>query len=112
MFLHMIQKWPNKITINLRPFVPWMPMDLYNATPIKSELYTGQKGKNWLDNFHTLGCPTFVLQPRLQQGQKILKWEPRSRMGVYLGHSPVHAQMVQLVLNLQSGLILSQYHLV
>ena len=53
-----------------------------------------------------------MLQPRLQQGQKILKWEPRSHMGVYLGHPPFHAQTVPLILNLWSGLVSPQYHVI
>eukprot|EP00957_Ditylum_brightwellii_P032488 2462140-Ditylum_brightwellii.AAC.1 len=37
---------------------------------------------------------------------------PRARAGVYLGHSPVHAGNVALVLNLETGHISPQYHIV
>jgi hypothetical protein len=40
------------------------------------------------------------------------KWEPLSRTGVYLGHSPFHAGNVALVFNPRTGCILPQYHVV
>jgi len=91
-----------------------------NATPTKSrllpkEFFTGQKGKNRLELFHKFGCSIFVLEPWLQQGQKIPKWnqEPWYQMGVYLlGHSPLHAQTVPLILHLKSGLVSPQSHVV
>jgi hypothetical protein len=63
-------------------------------------------------DFHTFGCPVFVLDPSLQQGQKIPKWKPRARQAIYLGHSPRHAQTVPIVLNLNTGLCSPQYHVV
>ena len=38
--------------------------------------------------------------------------ERRARAGVYLGHSPTHTGNVALVLNLQTGHVSPQYHLV
>ena len=40
----------------------------------------------------------------------IPKWDPRARVGVYLGHSPCHAGNVALILNLQTGHISPQFH--
>ena len=40
------------------------------------------------------------------------KWEPRSRLGIYVGHSPAHAGSVALVLNPKTGLVSPQYHVV
>ena len=40
------------------------------------------------------------------------KWEPRSWLGIYVGHSPIHAGSVALVLNPQTGLISPQFHVV
>ena len=40
------------------------------------------------------------------------KWEPRSRIGVYLGHSPFHAGSVALVFNPTTGRVSPQYHVV
>jgi hypothetical protein len=52
------------------------------------------------------------LDDRLQGDGKIPRWEPRSRVAVYLGHSPHHAQSVALVLNLSTGHVSPQFHLV
>ena len=40
------------------------------------------------------------------------KWEPRARLGIYLGRSPAHAGNVALVLNPKTGLVSPQYHVV
>jgi Integrase core domain. len=62
---------------------------------------------------HTLFCPVYVLDHRLQGSVKgVPKWEPRSRLGIYLGMSPEHASSVALVLNLQTGLVSPQFHVV
>ena len=56
-------------------------------------------------SYHTLFCPTYVLDARLQSsgGAGPPKWEPRSRIGVYLEHSPLHARNVALVWNPTTG---------
>ena len=39
-----------------------------------------------LSNCHVWGCPTYVLEPKLQKpGVKIPKWDPRSRRGFNMG---------------------------
>ena len=64
-------------------------------------------------NFHVWGCPTYVLEPKLQKpGVKIPKWDPRSRRGVNMGVSEMHSTQVVLVLNLFAGSISPQYHVV
>ena len=40
------------------------------------------------------------------------KWDPRSRLGIFVGHSPGHASVVALVLNPRTGLVSPQYHVV
>ena len=57
------------------------------------------------------GCPVYVLDNALQNTTRILnKWKHRSRVGVYLGRSPLHAATVALVLNLQTGHVSPQFH--
>ncbi|KAL7524874.1 hypothetical protein ACHAXR_002639, partial [Thalassiosira sp. AJA248-18] len=65
-------------------------------------------------SFHTLFCPIYVLDARLQSagGAGPPKWEPRSRIGVYLGHSPFHAGSVALVWNPTTGRVSPQFHVV
>jgi len=38
------------------------------------------------------------------------KWEPRSRLGIYIGHSPCHAGTVPLVLNPRTLHVSPQFH--
>ena len=61
---------------------------------------------------HVWGCPTYVLDPMLQQGKKLPCWQPRSHQGMFLGLSPKHSSDVPLILNLQTGSISPQYHVV
>ena len=64
-------------------------------------------------NFHTFGCPCYVLGSQLQSNPKgVPKWEPWARLGVYLGRSPAHVGNVALVLNPKTGLVSPQFHVV
>ena len=44
--------------------------------------------------------------------KKLPRWQPRSRRGVFVGFSTLHSSEVSLVLNLQTGSITPQYHVV
>jgi hypothetical protein len=59
-----------------------------------------------------LGLSGYVLDPKLQAGQKIPRWQPRSRQGIFVGSSNFHSSEVPLVLNLQTGSITPQFHVV
>ena len=76
--------------------------------------FSGVAAKNLrLRDFHTFGCPCYILDSRLQTNPKgVPKWEPRARLGIYLGRSPAHAGNVALVLNPKTGLVSPQYHVV
>jgi hypothetical protein len=66
-----------------------------------------------LRNFHTFGCPCYILDSRVQSNPKGLPtWEPRARLGIYLGHSPAHAGSVALVMNPKTGLVSLQFHVI
>ena len=58
------------------------------------------------------GCPVYVLDPKLQQGQRLPCWELRARPGIFLGLSRYHNSEVPLVLNLKTGSITTQFHVV
>ena len=67
----------------------------------------------WIKDFHTFGCPCYVLDHRLQSGQSMVpKWEPRARMGIYVGRLPAHASNIVLILNPRMGCVLQQFHAV
>eukprot|EP00957_Ditylum_brightwellii_P108439 8272181-Ditylum_brightwellii.AAC.1 len=63
--------------------------------------------------YHTFGCPLYALGYRLQIGSdSIPKWNPRSRLGIYLGPSPRYARNVLLALSLETGLVSLQFHVI
>ena len=121
MLIHANKRWPEAINANLWPYAVRMANDSINNTPWINdkhgrspvELLTGSKStikpKHW---FH-FGCPVYVLDSELQKGQrrpKGGKWKDRSRIGIYLGRSPVHRPNVALVLNLQTARVSPQFH--
>ena len=65
-------------------------------------------------SYHTLFWPTYVFDARLQSssGAGPPKWEPRSQIGVYLGHLPFQAGNVALVWNPTTVRVSPQYHVV
>ena len=54
----------------------------------------------------------YVLDPKLQDGKKLPKWQPHSRRGQFLGFSLDHASNVGLIRNLRTGFISPQFHVV
>ena len=88
-----------------------LSLDEYGRSPL--ERFTGSSNDDLPTNFHTWGCPVFILEAANQSGAiGTPKWEPRARTGVYLGHSPCHAGSVALVLSLRTGFVSPQFHLV
>ena len=112
-----MSQWPDVVTVKMWTMALRYAVDIHNATPsenglLPEDIFTGQKLDSQLQDFHTFGSPVFVLHPILANGKQLPKWKPRSRMGMYLGSSPHHARTVPLVLNLRSGLVSPQYHVV
>lgn len=68
--------------------------------------------KPYLSDFHTFGCPTYNLDPKLQEGNSQgNKWAERSRIGIYLGPSREHSSNMHLILNPDTGLVSPQFHI-
>ena len=77
------------------------------------ELFTGSVvGCKILQKLRVFGCPAYVLDPRLQDGKKIPKWQPRAREGQFLGFSNEHSSTVGLIRNLRTNHISPQFHVV
>jgi hypothetical protein len=118
MLLHASMRWKDGIDSSLWPMAVSYATYLYNHLPqsngvAPADLFMGtQIPRHKLKDMHTWGCPVYVLDPKLQQGKKLPRWEPKSRKGIFLGFSPYHASDVPLVLNLTSGHISPQYHVV
>jgi hypothetical protein len=111
--------WPEQMDFSLWPLALQHSMQLYNETPNPKtgmapiEIWTKTKSSySTLINAQPWGCPVYVLDPALQDGRKIPKWNPRSRMGQYVGDSPMHASTVGLIRNLKTQNISPQYHVV
>ena len=102
MLIHANARWPEAITANLWPYTVRMANDTINATPsfqhkdrrspvqVFSNTTVNVNEKHW----KTFGCPTYVLNSNLQQGNHHHKWKARSRVGIYLGRSPQHNKNV------------------
>ncbi len=53
-----------------------------------------------------------MLDPKLQDGKKIPKWNRRSRLGQFMGFSDEHSSLVANVRHLTTGFVSPQYHVV
>ena len=94
-------------------------VNIHSHTPKRTEkqspleMWTSAKSTHThLTNSCVWGCTTYVLDPRLQDGFKIPRWEPRSRRGIFLGFSPLHASTVGLILNPKTQQMSPQFHCV
>ena len=120
MLLHVRIHWPDEFDPALWPFALDYAIWIYNHIPhadranmCPEELFTKTKMGCWaLRRARVFGCPAFVLDNRLQDGKKIPKWEPRARTGMFLGFSSEHSTTVGLILNLKTGHISPQFHVV
>ena len=54
---------------------------------------------------HVWGCPVYVLEAKLPDGNKLPKWSRRARMGQFLGFSREHSSLVAMVRNLHTGFV-------
>ena len=116
--LHASAHWKQGIESSLWPMAVDYAVYLHNHLPndkgiTPMELFTGEAvHRHHLKDLHVWGCPVYVLDPKLQSGKKLPRREPRSRRGVFLGYSPLHSSNVPLVLNLKTGSISPQFHVV
>ena len=63
-------------------------------TPL--ELVTKERSdyREILRRCHVWGCPVYVLEAKLQNDQKLPKWNRRARLGQFVGFSDEHSSMV------------------
>ena len=114
--LHAKSRWPSAIELNLWPYalrnanhlMATLPDNEDGSCPL--ERFTGSNVSPCIKSNHTFGCPVYALQNRLQTNGKLPKWNPRARVGIYLGPSPRHASSISLVLNINTGLVSPQFH--
>ncbi len=58
------------------------------------------------------GCPVFVRDPRLQDGNKIPKWNHHAQLAQFVGFSTEHSTLVANVRHLQTYYVSTQFHLI
>ena len=118
MMMHQLIHWPEQFNPELWPFALEHATHIWNSTPKQGSPFapwelltkTRRMGPSPLENARVWGCAVYVLDPKLQDGKKLPKWTMRSRQGVYLGISPVHASTVGRILNITTGAVTPQYH--
>jgi hypothetical protein len=95
MMLHSKMRWPKGVSTKLWPmamkhaeFIVNHVPNLNNVCPLDVVLKTVVP-RHQLKNLHIWGSLCYVLDPKLQDGKKIPKFEPRSRQGLNLGWSPI-----------------------
>jgi hypothetical protein len=83
MMVHAAVHWPSNGSDNIRLWpiavqhalwlFNWIPNRVNGLTPL--EVFTKTKSDHHnLQHAHVWGCPVFVLDPHLQDGKKIPKW--------------------------------------
>ena len=128
--LHASHRWPKAIHASLWPCALKHYVNLRNNLP-STYIAGGKDGRKKLPDkyinsptskfsgvetpvnlkvFHPFGSPVYVLANKLQARQLHNKWTDRSRVGIFLQHSPNHSSSVPLVLNTSSGNVSPQFH--
>ena len=98
-----------KVAIQILNFLQ-LDLDENNQT---ANFYNIKNIKPNPDEYHTFGCPVYVMNSKLHLGSiGPPKWEPHLFVRVYLGHSPIHAGSKALILNPVTGHVSPQYHVV
>jgi hypothetical protein len=121
MMVHASIHWPSNGSDNIRlwPLVVQHAVWLFNhipncvtgLTPI--EVLTKTKSDHCnIQCAHIWGCLVFVLDPCLQDGKKIPKWNRQARLARFVGFSPEHSSLVANVRHLQTNHISPQFHLI
>jgi hypothetical protein len=118
MLIHAKSKWPQEISANLWPYAMRMANEA-NVTPNMNdkhrrspmELFENTRVASNPKHWQHFGCPTYVLDVKLQSGKPFHKWGQRSKLGIYLGQSPQHARSVGLVVNVHTGLTSPPFHI-
>ena len=124
MLLHASSHWQDELDTELWTFAVNYAIHIWNNTPREDldnltpeERFSGvtlskETKQKKIRKFHPFGCPTYVLTDKLQGTSKPPRWEPRTRTGIFLGHSSEHASSVSLILNPNTDRISAQYHCV
>jgi hypothetical protein len=101
--IHANRRWPEAIDARLWPYALRAANEAIINTPFTGQdstplaLFARTQMSPYLHDQNLFGFPVYVLDGRLQSGSKIDKWAMRSRLGIYVGKSAQHSQLVGLV---------------
>jgi hypothetical protein len=116
---HVHLHWPDYFEVDLWPYALNYTIWLHNHIPYADhgcapmELYCRTKfNQIYLQYVKVWECPTCVLNPKLQDGKKIPKWESHSRLDQFLGFGDNHSSLVGLVRNVHTEYMSPQFHAV
>ena len=119
MMLHAAIHWPDVADAALWPLAVQYAVFLFNRMPSLAtglsphDLFTKIRWpKADFKHCHVWGCPVYVLDHTISDGKKLPRWKPRSSRHVFMGISEGHAMSAPLVLNLDTGAITPQFHVV
>ena len=116
--LHLATHWPQHANSTYWPqaidYVVWVFNRLPNMESgiAPNEIWSGVCSPHTKLSRHVFGCPVYVLNASLQDGKKIPKWSPHAHLGLFLGFSDLHSSQVPLVLNVATGHISPQLHVI
>jgi hypothetical protein len=116
--LHVMSRWPQVITEDMWPYAIHHAVTFHNASIRRDknmspyELFTGEAAPWNLNDFRVFGCPVYVLQKKLQDGDNFAKWKARSWQGVYVRHYTCHPSSIPLIYNYTTTHVTPQYHIV
>ena len=118
--LHLAMHWPQQANASFWPQAMDYAIWVFNRMPnmesgiSPNELWSSARGNAGIElsRAHVFGCPVYVLDAALQDGKKIPKWNPRARLGLFLGFSDLHSSQVPMVLNVETGKVSPQFHVI
>ena len=118
LLIHAQSKWPQAISTNLWPYALREANASWNRAPnprdgdkmSPEQRFTGSPIQTNVKHCVPFGCPTYVLNSKLQERTPFHKWKSRARVGIYIGRSPDHARNIALVMDKDTGLVSPQFH--
>jgi hypothetical protein len=63
-------------------------------------------------DIHVWGCPVYILNLKVQQGQNLRRWQPCSHQGIFMGLSQHHNSEAPGDINVSTWSITTQFHVV
>ena len=116
--IHANKRWPEAIAAYLWPYAVRYSNDCINNTPNMQDpkrrtpvqLFSGSAVEINSKHWKPFGAPVYVLNEAPRDGRPFHKWKAKSKVGIYIGRSPIHSKEVALVLDRTSGYVSPQFH--